>query len=371
MADALCGPSNALQTFQKHTSTDKTLQQDRLATRQNPAEAFRSAPGPNAGILDAEFEAFQAGHPLQNGYPESGLLFDSARLSPFSPMIQQPEPPNWASDFQNLQLNDARASPIPQSHFHQHAPMQRSTPWGWHMDFQHQQGSDSTRNLQRNTQQQQSLDNNMHRGWSHGYTGGLMPQQDDVLSSRAQQKQPERHAVDVFDEAAFEQAFEAARSDVQQSEELFHQQDTQLVQHIYIDPEDAAMLWESVDQKRIGSDRILEEAQDREQDRPEIDDGDELARTAGQLLENVKGDQSQKFQESNFLSLMRQLRDREVRVEGDKIVDATQALHPGGENYPNEGGIEFGSATSLPVWPSKDRIWDIGHGHDQIDQIIE
>ena len=150
-----------------------------------------------------------------------------------------------------------------------------------------------------------------------------MPQQDDVLSSRAQQKQPERHAVDVFDEAAFEQAFEAARSDVQQSEELFHQQDTQLVQHIYIDPEDAAMLWESVDQKRIGSDRILEEAQDREQDRPEIDDGDELARTAGQLLENVKGDQSQKFQESNFLSLMRQLRDREVRVEGDKIVDVS------------------------------------------------
>lgn len=31
MAEALCGPSNPLQTFQKQTSLDRTLQQDRLA----------------------------------------------------------------------------------------------------------------------------------------------------------------------------------------------------------------------------------------------------------------------------------------------------------------------------------------------------
>ena len=34
MGDALCGPSNALQNFQKHTSVDRTLQQDRLTSRQ-------------------------------------------------------------------------------------------------------------------------------------------------------------------------------------------------------------------------------------------------------------------------------------------------------------------------------------------------
>ena len=33
MADALCGPSNALQDFRKHTTVDRTLQQDRLALR--------------------------------------------------------------------------------------------------------------------------------------------------------------------------------------------------------------------------------------------------------------------------------------------------------------------------------------------------
>ena len=38
MADALCGPSNALQNFQKHTSVDRTLQQDRLVGRHSPSQ---------------------------------------------------------------------------------------------------------------------------------------------------------------------------------------------------------------------------------------------------------------------------------------------------------------------------------------------
>lgn len=38
MADALCGPSNALQNFQKHTTVDRTLQQDRLIGRHSPAQ---------------------------------------------------------------------------------------------------------------------------------------------------------------------------------------------------------------------------------------------------------------------------------------------------------------------------------------------
>lgn len=55
-------------------------------------------------------------------------------------------------------------------------------------------------------------------------------------------------------------------------------------------------------------------------------EADELARTAGALLENVKSETSKKFQESSFLSLMRQLRDREVTVEGDKFVDVHSPL---------------------------------------------
>lgn len=38
MAEALCGPSNALQNFQKHSTVDRTLQQDRLVGRHSPAQ---------------------------------------------------------------------------------------------------------------------------------------------------------------------------------------------------------------------------------------------------------------------------------------------------------------------------------------------
>ena len=54
------------------------------------------------------------------------------------------------------------------------------------------------------------------------------------------------------------------------------------------------------------------------------DDADELAATAGQLLDSVADNQSAKFGNSKFLELMRKLRDREVWVEGDKMVDVNE-----------------------------------------------
>jgi len=341
MADALCGPSNALQTFQKQTSVDRTLQQDRIAVREAQTEVwhsqclaredrfdidvlqnFRSLPGRNAGILDAEFEAFQAGPGLiEPGYPEQPFSNADPPTS-YQPNIQQPQPglPYWASDFQKLNLNEARASPIPHSQFHQHAPLQRHTPTGWHQDFLRQQNQSSPYQSQ---QHQRPAP-----GWLYGYSGGLMPQQDSMLSPIAQQKQRERQSDVIYDEAAFEKAFDAAGLNIEHSQHHQDQRDTQLDQDLYrmedasknlMSPETEAWL----DHSRIGSDRIVDGAQERQPQEKEASDADELARTAGQLLENVKGDQSRKFQESNFLSLMRQLRDKEVRVEGDKLVDVS------------------------------------------------
>jgi len=50
-------------------------------------------------------------------------------------------------------------------------------------------------------------------------------------------------------------------------------------------------------------------------------DADELARTAGLLIESVRDEVNPKFQNSQFMGLMKQLRDREVVVEGDKMVE--------------------------------------------------
>ena len=134
----------------------------------------------------------------------------------------------------------------------------------------------------------------------------------------ASQKQPERQMDVNVDDAAFEQAFEAARSEMLSESQVRDQADW--------NPAAASQLpdqYSWLSDQRIGSDRILDEAKKNQQEQNEHDDADELARTAGRLLENVSSDQSTKFQNSNFLSLMRQLRDREVRVEGDKIVDVS------------------------------------------------
>lgn len=67
---------------------------------------------------------------------------------------------------------------------------------------------------------------------------------------------------------------------------------------------------------------LREDKQD--QIRPHHDD-DALAATAEELLEKVKHNQSDKFRNSQFLALMRRLKDREVRVEGDKMVETANA----------------------------------------------
>ncbi|KAG5733004.1 Peroxisomal targeting signal receptor [Termitomyces sp. T112] len=66
---------------------------------------------------------------------------------------------------------------------------------------------------------------------------------------------------------------------------------------------------------------VLEQVQS-DQNVPQIAvDNDELARTAGLLLENVRNEQNPKFQNSQFLNLMRKLRDRDIIVEGNQMVE--------------------------------------------------
>lgn len=52
---------------------------------------------------------------------------------------------------------------------------------------------------------------------------------------------------------------------------------------------------------------------------------DELSRMAGMVLDSVQHEGNEKFKKSQFMSLMRQLRDHEVVVEGDDMIPAEQA----------------------------------------------
>lgn len=65
---------------------------------------------------------------------------------------------------------------------------------------------------------------------------------------------------------------------------------------------------------------------------------DDLARTAGMLLETIKDSQNPKFQNSAFMGLMEQLRDRKVVVEGNQMVENTDTSYaPGSTSSKGKG----------------------------------
>ncbi|KAL9034494.1 MAG: hypothetical protein Q9214_007019 [Letrouitia sp. 1 TL-2023] len=317
MAETLCGPSNPLQNLQKHASIDRTLQHNHLNSNQGTTEHFRSQSS-NTGVLDTEFEAFQAGYPLietsahlDNAFYGSNASFTGASIA--SPPASSS---TWASDFADSHLNRDSASLKYQSFSHNKEILRNVSPSGWHQEFLRQQSP---------VQSSWSLHSRTPFG-QNDFNGPdtLSPfsQLNNAHSPATLQKQPGGETDEIFDESAFERAFDAVKSELHELENTT-QQDT--------NTDDIGTVERSFDfnapvEYRIGSDRIADESLDQKTDNGKGDEADDLARTAGQLLENVKHDQSIKFQKSNFLSLMRQLRDKEVKVEGDKIVDVSPAL---------------------------------------------
>jgi hypothetical protein len=148
------------------------------------------------------------------------------------------------------------------------------------------------------------------------YSGGFAGPQ----AMAKQQQQP----TETFDEEAFARAFEAAaQSESESKQESSLEQNMEVGQGIMINESAERLLASSeglLDQERIGADTIHDPLTQDPKTQQEQNNPDALARTAGQLLDSVRHDQSSKFQNSQFLLLMRQFRDKEATVEGDKIV---------------------------------------------------
>ncbi|PLN76912.1 hypothetical protein BDW42DRAFT_13585 [Aspergillus taichungensis] len=304
MSDALCGPSNALQNFQKHTSVDRTLQQDRLISRQSPSQGFRSQ-NAHEGALDPEFAAFEsniAGAPL----PDLQHPAHFVAHAPHHGMPSQGESASWAGDFQRLQISGP-AHPIHQQPGPSAASVSATPQQGWQAEFMNQQ--------RQHTPFQQ------HQPYRPGFQSSFAPNYSmhgasmNVMPTAQQGTAIQQPSAETFDESAFEAAFEQARADMTSQATNATQETVEPVS----EPHQLDARNESVPQEqiRIGSDMISQTAQDNTEGRP--NDADELARTAGHLLDSVSHDQSEKFRQSNFLALMRRIRDREVQVEGDEF----------------------------------------------------
>ena len=86
----------------------------------------------------------------------------------------------------------------------------------------------------------------------------------------------------------------------------------------------------------------------KQEEQPQRHPDDEMAEAAAKLLDKVADNTSAKFQNSQFLELMRRLRDREVRVEGDKLVEVSSAQSPS-STFPTSSPPQSQSqATSVP-----------------------
>ena len=128
-------------------------------------------------------------------------------------------------------------------------------------------------------------------------------------------------AANQFDESAFEAAFEQARADLDLqragAEHDAHQGAQQEAEQDLYENNSVELTETAHKTIQIGSDTIPQTVpQDTEL---RDSDADALAQTAGQLLDSVRHDQSEKFQQSNFLALMRRIRDREIEVQGDEF----------------------------------------------------
>ena len=365
MAEAVCGPSNALQNFQKHTSSDRTLQQDRAVFRQSPSQGFRTA-SPFDRALDAEFQVFQAPQILNRPGPS----LHPALVPRFS--VAPPQTASgWAADFQKLNINYE-----PQLAFQpaQSAPtsLQASSPL--HAEFLAQNHGQAGVVMQKGQQ---------HRLGSWQPPFQQQPYLNGFSAVGPHLQEQVSHQDVGFDDTAFEKAFDEARYAMEESDsrgkskadnlnapqfnmnsactdpgDITGEYDFDNMDKAAFEAEQAqgaewsgtqfsgsmqkqfdfdAFLAQGNDQsdslnyQKIGSDTIPPQtALDSEAE------ADELANTAGQLLDSLKDEKSTKFTQSTFMTLMRQLRDKETKVNGENFEAASSSAHPGGRDYPVE-----------------------------------
>ena len=349
MSDAACGPSNSLQQFKQQTQVDRTLQQDRLVGRQGPAQGFRSA-DPNAGLLDPEFEAFQAALP-----PPAFQSFQHAAPPPFQQAFpEQSQGPSWAGDFQRMSIS----SPPPMQQQQHHVAPSASN---WAQDFRANVAQSAPR-AQNSSPSPFAFQQRARYGMGGFQSNFAQPAYQPATQSKG--KEP---VMEQFDEAAFERAFDMAKEDMmddetsaaeivaaEQHEEAaataksaqMSQESHQLNQNDILESQHDLHQPLDINNHFVSEEPIVQEQQEPKQSTKEDDDA--LAATAQELLEKVEHNQSDKFRNSQFLGLMRKLRDREVKVEGDKMVETVSAtqIHPKRTLTPDSG---YDSGANTPI----------------------
>ena len=188
-----------------------------------------------------------------------------------------------------------------------------------------QHASSQVTNGQTSTTFLQMYNSTYQQPYTPMFQQSYQPQYDltyNVQPTIAEQKQANRAPLNALSEEDFQHEFEAFEREAELAQRSLEQQEHQMNGGTHEDPaymDDTVMSERGtgisgLDQIRIGSDLIEpKEVQDTRQD------ADDLANIARTLLSQVQHDESPKFAASEFMALMRQVRDREVEVRGDNF----------------------------------------------------
>ncbi|KAF9272895.1 hypothetical protein BGZ68_001995 [Mortierella alpina] len=262
---AECGPSNPMNGLVKSFSRDRTLQQDRFAASRSAGSSssgFRTArPGQQQGGDQFSQEFLQAQQGGSQDFYEFNEMGKELEGIHHAQMAA-PSGPDWALDFMQ-----------------QSGPAQQQQHREFHNDAQFQEFE----NVFRNAQQQQQGPQ-LGGGWQEEFAA--FEQQNGGLAHTLQPEQIE----------AFERAFEDAKK-VSEWESEFKTEN----------PQGWAEEFSAQESNSVA-----------DQDNKEA-----LAKTAGLLLESVDPNSNEKFKNSSFMNFMRRLRDQEVAIEGNKLVEQT------------------------------------------------
>ncbi|KAK3303375.1 uncharacterized protein B0T15DRAFT_513566 [Chaetomium strumarium] len=357
MADNMCGPSNGAKDLLAHADRDRTIHQDRLvnAPQAGPGNAFRSQLPVDHGAAEMAFGNFQeggapmdatfnpglhmttvapighhapgapaygppaVGTPMSMGY--AGPSAPAARLA--SPLIGSDSHQEWVNQFARMQVAPGAAGPGTAMPNHLMNPAMRlqSAPFGAPM--------------------------------LGGAPPALLPFHGPVMNAGTQEQAqvgPLQDNAALIDDEAFNRAFDEY-DDVFVDQSADWEEKQKLANTEFIKAQDQWMAEHGprAESKRVVTPPTAEEmkvidadlekiAQEQDKKRSE----DELARAAGEIVNSVIDDDSDKFKNSRFFELMRRIRDREVVIAGDNFVD-TATGEKVEQSHSDEGDSGFNS----------------------------
>ncbi|KAI0968141.1 hypothetical protein F4678DRAFT_203604 [Xylaria arbuscula] len=316
MADSTCGPSNAFKGLARHIEQDRSHQQDRVAPGpQHPAQNFRSAPF-NSGLAD-QFGAFQQHNAALPQQPSAGWELHSrpaavqshpahpAQAPSFFPQQSTLQPPgftpnaggNWVNDFQRMNFADAHSNSLLAQQVHGPVMGHTSIADPLRPDF-----------AGRMLGQQPAFQP------FHTQPTGFHPA--GTLQANNTMQGPEfidnaSLATDAQIEAILEREFQDAMD--QWMRENGDEAETSGQNELSVRGDDN--LSTSLDP--ISADSTTNDTPEKDS----VENRDELAHAAQQLVDSLAENNSEKFKNSDFLALMRRIATQQLTVQGNDLVE--------------------------------------------------